>query len=97
MYHKIDDAFKEFEVNTGEMDFDKIINEYEPRKQHINETKIDLAEYFCRGFFYKGLLFDANWKQPITILKNTGFSNGLLVCVNFLPPYGMRRSGLHFR
>jgi hypothetical protein len=78
MYHKIDDSFKEFTVNTGEMDFDKIINEYESGKQHINETMIDLSEYFYRGFFYKGMLFDGNWNQPITILKNIGFGNGLL-------------------
>jgi hypothetical protein len=78
IYHKVDNAFKKFTVNTGEMDFDEIINKYESGKQHINETKIDLSEYFDKGFFYKGMLFDGNWKKEITVLKNIEFVNGLL-------------------
>jgi hypothetical protein len=78
IYNSIDDAFKEFTVNAGETDFDEIINEYEPGKQLIIETKIDLSEYFDRGFFYKGMLFGENLQREITILKNIEFINSLL-------------------
>jgi hypothetical protein len=78
IYDKTDNAFSGFTVNTEEADFDNIINKCEYEKQNINEIKIDLSKFFYTGFFYKGMLFNRNWKQEITVLKNIEFTNGLL-------------------
>jgi hypothetical protein len=78
IYNKLDEGFKEFTVTTGKIIFDDIINKYEQGKQNIDNVKIDLSEYFYTGFFYKGMLFDGNWKKEITALKNIEFINGLL-------------------
>jgi hypothetical protein len=48
-----------------------------------NKTKfvsecIDLKKHFCFGFFYKGILYNSNWRGEICIIKNIAFYNGLL-------------------
>jgi hypothetical protein len=78
IYNKINDTFGKFKMNSGDAGFDDIINKYEYDKQNINEIKIDLFKFFYTGFFYKGMLFDGNWKQEIIALKNIEFMNGLL-------------------
>jgi hypothetical protein len=76
IYNTIDKTFKDIIINNN--NFDEIVNQYGKIKYHIEETKIDLSEYFYKGFFYKGTLFDRNWKQRISILKSIHFINGLL-------------------
>ena len=44
-------------------------------------SEIDLTEHFHKNFFKKGPLYNQDWKfslKPISIIKNIGFTDGLL-------------------
>jgi hypothetical protein len=77
IYKSIDSAFGEF-ISDKDSDLDIIINKFESKKININVNKIGLSKYFYKGFFYKGILFDRNWKKDITMVKEIGFTDGLL-------------------
>jgi hypothetical protein len=77
IYNHIDISCNEFYINDN-IDFDNIMNTYDERHPAINEFRIDLSEYFYKGFFYKGTLFDRNWKQEISKSKSIEFIRGLL-------------------
>jgi hypothetical protein len=44
----------------------------------IENNRIELDNYFYKGFFYKGPLWDRNWIEKITIMKSVGFVEGRL-------------------
>jgi hypothetical protein len=77
IYNCIDILCNEFGINNN-TNFDEIISNYDKMHPVINEFIIDLSEYFYKGFFYKGTLFDRNWKQEISKLKSIEFINGLV-------------------
>ncbi|MCL2704720.1 MAG: hypothetical protein FWE72_00735 [Spirochaetaceae bacterium] len=70
----LDNAFDEL-LHVG---LDDIAQQYREKKFNIIKTEIDLSEYFYKGFFYKGILFDRNWKDEISVIKKISFNNGLL-------------------
>jgi hypothetical protein len=75
IYKNMDITFKEIPVNNN---LDDIIIKYNEINFNIESTILDLSQYFYTGFFYKGILFDVNWKNEISILKNIKWVNGLL-------------------
>jgi hypothetical protein len=75
IYKNPHEIFSEISCNT---DFDEIIRQYKKAGIRIHDDSIDLSEYFYKGFFYKGILWDRNWKKDISTIKEIGFINGLL-------------------
>jgi len=78
--HKLLKIFKNLKNNynlriNNEIILDNIIKK---DNVHIKQFEIDLSENIYKGFFYKGLLYDCNWKNEISILKDITFTNGLL-------------------
>jgi hypothetical protein len=66
---------------------DDIIPQYMDRSLYTIDTDksfyttsilFDLTDHFYKGFFYKGMLFDRNWKGDISKLKSVTFKNELL-------------------
>jgi hypothetical protein len=78
IYKNIDITFNEKITDTNTSNFDNIINRFEKSKTNIDKDTIDLSEYFCKGFFYKGILFDGKWKKEISMIKTIGYIDGLL-------------------
>jgi hypothetical protein len=79
--HKTISIFKFFgnilHDNAVETDagLDEIFTKHETT---VKYNKIDLENHFYKGFFYKGLLWDRNWKKEITIMKSVEFAGGRL-------------------
>jgi hypothetical protein len=61
-------------VNT-DTGLDEIIAKEETPVKH---SEINLESHFYKGFFYKGPLWDRNWIEKITIMKNLKFVEGRL-------------------
>ena len=45
---------------------------------NITKNQVELASYFEKGFFYKGILWNMNWKDHITLIKDVGFIDEVL-------------------
>jgi len=53
---------------------DEIMMAEHKKDKMFDRTKsIDLTDRFCKGFFYKGLLFNRNWEGPFYDMKIIGF------------------------
>jgi hypothetical protein len=57
---------------------DEIFAKHKELKKIDTINKINLTDHFYKGFFYKGLLWDRNWKKGITIMKSVEFVEGRL-------------------
>jgi hypothetical protein len=78
IYNGIENIFENIIINNN-MDLDAVINKNKKTDIHIDGNKIDLSEYFYKGFFYRGILWDRNWKKDISMIKNVKFNNRLLM------------------
>jgi hypothetical protein len=82
--HKIITIFENLENTFGNIVlenyllFDDIITKNVDVNISFEKAKIDLSNYFYKGFFYKGLLYNGNWKREISILKGVSYFNGLV-------------------
>jgi hypothetical protein len=77
IFKNLVDSFSEinFENNSG---LDDIIDKYDKTNIHPGNINLDLTECFYKRFFYKGVLFDRNWKNDISVMKNIEFHGNYL-------------------
>jgi hypothetical protein len=66
---------------------DEIVYVYDRIKIQPDESRIDLTDYFYKGFFYKGVLFDRNWKTELSKIKNVEFFQDFLKVEIMNPTY----------
>jgi hypothetical protein len=69
IFKNLVDSFAEiiFEDNA---ELGSIIAQYDKVNIRLGNINFDLTDCFYKGFFYKGFLFDRNWKNDISVMKN---------------------------
>jgi len=80
-HHKNITIYKNLDKSFDEVlgiSLDGIIQNINAYNFDIESINIDLSDYFYIGFFYKGMLFDKNWKGEISKIKNIYFEDDLL-------------------
>jgi hypothetical protein len=72
IFKNIADSFLEitFEDNS---ELDDVMDKYHKVNIRPRSIDLDLTNCFYKRFFYKGFLFDRNWKNDISVIKNIEF------------------------
>jgi hypothetical protein len=78
IYNDLEIIFKDIVFGNSNEELDSIIAKYVGAFFNYKEVQINLSEYFQKGFFYKGLLWDRDWRKEISVVRKVKFVNDLL-------------------
>ena len=76
LFKDLDITYKDVDFNVKKLQEIKYVYIY--RKSEFSIDVINMTEYFGKRFFYRGLLWDINWKGPINKVSNIEFSDDYL-------------------